>query len=173
MPPMPLEKGKLLGSDKLKALISGRKTDKPDSVNMYFHSIAAVAHKVAEHVNQHTNFGQAASEILNNGALIQVYTKASEKGDQWMLENFTTKWPSDTVTGVSFSASKTYYSTGIKGNFTFKILRNGAKDVEDERSTEPALAPKIAAPSAVTGKRVNIRPGNDSSARANVGREKR
>lgn len=175
MPPMPLEKGKLLGSKKLQALISARKTDKPESVNLYFHSIAAVAHKVAEHVNTTTNFGQAASEILNNGALVQVYTKASEKGDQWILENFTTKWPSDTVTGVKFSASKTYYSTGIKGNFTFKILRNGAKDVEDERSTEPALAPKIAAPSAVTGKRVSIRPSREPAGdrTANIGREKR
>jgi hypothetical protein len=158
MPPMPLEKGKLLGSKKLQALITGRNTDRPDSVNMYFHSIAAVAHKVADYVNENTNFGQAASEILNNGALVQVYTKATEKGDQWTLVDFNTKWPSGTVTGVSFSASKNYFSTSIKGNFTFKILRNGAKDVEDERSTEPALAPKVAAPSAVTGKRVNIRP---------------
>jgi len=30
------------------------------------------------------------------------------------------------------SAHKTYYSTGLKGNFTFQILKNGAttKDVE-------------------------------------------
>lgn len=159
MPPLPLEKGKLLGSKKLQALVSNRKTDNPDNVNMYFHSIAAVAHKVAEYVNQNTNFSQAASEILNNGALIQTYTKATEKGDQWILNSFDTVWPSNTVTGVSFSASKTYYSTGIKGNFTFKILRNGAKDVDDERSSEPALEPsRVAAPSAVTGKRVNIRP---------------
>lgn len=174
MPPMPLEKGKLLGSKKLQALISGRNTDKPESVNLYFHSIAAVAHKVAEHVNAHTNFGQAASEILNNGALIQVYTKATEKGDQWTLVDFNTKWPSDTVTGVSFSASKNYFSTGIKGNFTFKILRNGAKDVDDERSSEPALEPsKVAAPNVVTGKRVNIRPGRAEPSPDNIGREKR
>ena len=174
MPPMPLEKGKLLGSKKLQALISGRNTDRPDSVNLYFHSIAAVAHKVAEYVNNNTNFGKAASEILNNGALIQVYTKASEKGDQWSLDDFNTKWPSDTVTGVSFSASKTYYSTGIKGNFTFKILRNGAKDIDDERSSEPALEPsKVAAPSVVTGKRVSIRPTRAEPSPDNAGREKR
>ena len=171
---MPLEKGKLLGSKKLQALIAGRNTDRPDAVNLYFHSIAAVAHKVAEYVNTNTNFGQAASEILNNGALIQVYTKASEKGDQWTLDDFNTKWPSDTVTGVSFSASKTYYSTGIKGNFTFKILRNGAKDIDDERSSEPALEPsKVAAPSVVTGKRVNIRPTRAEPSPDNAGRAKR
>jgi len=173
MPPMNLEKGKLLGSEKLKELITGRKTDNPEKVNMYFHTIAAVAHKVADHINQSTNFGQAASEILNNGALVQVYTVASEKGDQWTLSKFNTKWPSDTVTGVSFSASKTYYSTGIKGNFTFKILRNGAKDVEDERSSEPALAPKVAAPNVVTGKRVKVRPRDTTPRPSGVGRELR
>lgn len=177
MPPMPLDKGKLLGSKKLQALISGRNTDRPDSVNLYFHSIAAVAHKVADHVNTHTNFGQAASEILNNGALVQVYTKATEKGDQWTLVDFNTKWPSATVTGVAFSASKNYFSTGIKGNFTFKILRNGAKDVPDDRSVEPALAPsRTATPNAVSGKRVNIRPTRSEPAPGElgqVGREKR
>jgi hypothetical protein len=144
---------------------------------MYFHSIAAVAHKVAEYVNKNTKFGQAASEILNNGALIQVYTKATEKGDQWTLVAFDTKWPSDTVTGVSFSASKNYFSTGIKGNFTFKVLRNGAKDVPDERSTEPVMAPsKVATPNVVSGKRVNIRPTRSEPSPGElgqVGREKR
>ena len=175
MPPMPLEKGKLLGSKKLQKLIAGRGTDNPGSVNMYFHTIAAIAHTVAAHVNDSTNFSQAASEILNNGALIQVYTKASEGAETWTLTGFDTVWPSNTVTGVSFSAGKTYYSTGIKGNFTFKILRNGAKDVDDERSTEPALAPKstVAAPSVVTGKRVNIRPTRSSPDAGNAGREKR
>jgi len=119
-------------SSKLKKLILERKTDDPENVNLYFHALAAVAHKVADHVNEKTKFGEAASEILNNGALIQVYTSASESGDSWTIENFRTVWPSDTVTGVKFSASKTYYSTGIKGNFTFKILKNNASDVEDD-----------------------------------------
>jgi hypothetical protein len=177
MPPLPLEKGKLLGSKRLQEVVAGRKTDNPDSVNMYFHSIAAVAHRVADHINKNTDFSNAASEILNNGALIQIYTKASEKGDQWVLQSFDTVWPSNTVTGVAFSAGKTYYSTGIKGNFTFKILRNGAKDVPDERSVEPALAPsRVATPNVVSGKRVNIRPTRSEPAPGElgqVGREKR
>lgn len=119
-------------SKKLKSLILERNTDDPENVNLYFHALAAVAHKVAEHVNDKTTFGDAASEILNNGALVQVYTIARESGDNWTIENFKTVYPSDTVTGVKFSASKTYYSTGIKGNFTFKILKNNAKDVKDD-----------------------------------------
>jgi len=119
-------------SSRLKQLILNRKTDDPVNVNLYFHTLAAVAHRVAEHVNEKTNFGDAASDILNNGALIQVYTTAKESNNRWTIEEFRTVFPSNTVTGVKFSASKTYYSTGIKGNFTFKILKNGAKDVEDD-----------------------------------------
>ena len=174
LPPMPLSQATEQGSKKLNKLIVERNTDKPESVNLYFHSIAAVAHKVAAHVNENTNFSEAASEILNNGALIQVYTKAADRGSTWELQNFDTVWPSDTVTGVKFSASKTYYSTGIKGNFTFKILRNNAKDVEDERSTEPVLAPtQVAAPNVVTGKRVEIRPRGSDDVNTDIGRQRR
>lgn len=172
--PMSLEQGVKLGSKKLKNLTANRKTDNPASVNMFYHATAAVAHKVAEYVNENTNFSLAASEILNNGALIQVYTKAVERGDTWELQSFDTVWPSDTVTGVKFSASKTYYSTGIKGNFTFKILRGNAKDIEDERSTEPVLEPKpVAAPNVVTGKRVDIRPAGTGQEVGNIGRQRR
>ena len=36
-------------------------------------------------------------------------------------------YPSQTVTGVLLDASKVYFSTGGKGNYTFTILKNGAK----------------------------------------------
>ena len=123
-------------SANLKKILRSRSTDNPDNVNLYFHAIAAVAHLVAEHINENTDFSEIASELLNNGALIQVYTKAKEKGDQWVIEKFTAQWPSKSVTGVKFSANKTYYSTGIKGNFTFKILKNGARDIPDETQTD-------------------------------------
>lgn len=121
-------------SKNLKKLIQERSTNTPENTNLFFHALAAVAHVAAKHVNESTDFSSVASTILNNGALIQVYTTASEKQGQWVLQGFKTVWPSKSVTGVMFSASKTYYSTGIKGNFTFKILTNGAKPVEDERT---------------------------------------
>jgi hypothetical protein len=37
-------------------------------------------------------------------------------------------YPSETITGVLLDASKVYYSTGGKGNYTFTILKNGAKE---------------------------------------------
>ncbi len=163
-------------SDGLKTLIAERGTKEPDNLNLYFHSIAAVAHKAAEHVNDNTNFSKAASEILNNGALIQVYTKAVEQPGQWIIQSFETVWPSSTVTGVSFSAGKTYYSTGIKGNFTFKILKNGATDVEDESNEVGQTSAKsVAKPKSMTGGRVDIRPRSSSAVTPSkgVGREKR
>jgi len=100
--------------------------------------MAAVAHEVANKVNTSTNFSQAASEILNNGALVQMYTNAKQSGNKWVLEGFRTVYPSKAVTGVVLSAGKNYSSTEIKGNFTFKILRNGAKADPEPTETEQA-----------------------------------
>ena len=119
-------------SKKLTALALGRKAAKPESVNMFFHCIAAVAHAVAKHVNENTEFSEAASQILNNGALIQVYTKASDKGNTWVINSFEPKWPGDDITAVKFSAGKTYFSTYINGKFTFKIITRGFTDVETD-----------------------------------------
>ena len=129
-------------SANLKKLMKNRSTNDTDNVNLYFHALAAIAHKVADYVNTKTNFSDAASEILNNGALIQVYTIAQEQADRWTIKEFNSKWPSNDTTGVIFSAGKTYYSTGIKGNFTFKILRNGAKPTEDDNAALADMAEK-------------------------------
>jgi hypothetical protein len=170
MPPTTIEAALSMKlTPKLKALIKGRGTDNPNNLNLYFHCIAAVAHKVAEHVNENTGFSKAASEILNNGALVQVYTDASETGGKWTLKSFNTIWPSKTVTGVLFSAGKTYYSTGIKGNFTFKILRNGAKPAKDEQEDIDTMAG-----TAKLKDRVNIRPpGARTTQTKGIGREER
>lgn len=114
-------------SPALKKLAKQRGTDTPDSVNLYYHLIAAVAHKAADEVNDKTNFSKAAAEILNNGALVQVYTKAKEGKDTWTLQDFNTVYPGESIKGVYLSAGKTYYSTGIKGNFTFKIDKGDGK----------------------------------------------
>ena len=124
-------------------LAMGRKTKRPEAVSLYYHLIAAVAHKVAEKINTNTNFGQAASEILNNGALVQVYTNAKQTGDTWVLDAFRSVYPSKAVTGVVLSAGKNYSSTEIKGNFTFKILRNGAKPDAEPSETDQATDSEV------------------------------
>ncbi len=113
-------------SDNLKRYAQSRETDNPNSVNIYYHIIAAIAHAVADKVNTSTNFSKAAATILNNGALVQIYTKAREAGENWVLQEFQTVYPSEAIKGVFLSAGKGYYSTDIKGNFTFKIDKSSA-----------------------------------------------
>lgn len=121
-------------SDSLKDVLKSRVPKNKDQVNLFFHAISAIAHKVSDHVNKNTNFGKAAADILNNGALVQVHTHANEAKGYWVITDFLTKWPGDAVTGVKFSAQKNYSSGSIKGNFTFKILLNDAKDIPDEQA---------------------------------------
>ena len=121
-------------SSTVKKLALNRKSDNPEKTNLYYHLIAAVAHEAAEQVNEQTNFSKAAADILNNGALVQVYTKAKQNQNTWELGEFDTVYPGDTIKGVYLSASKTYYSTGIKGNFTFKIDKGAGKPKEQENT---------------------------------------
>lgn len=163
----------------LKKLAKGRETKTPTSVNLYFHLIAAVAHKVEEKINTDTNFGKDAAEILNHSGLVQVYTSATERGGMWTLNKFDTRYPGTAITGVKISAHKTYYSTGIKGNFTFKILRGGAQDIvtDDPAEIEPTSEPTLK-PAALSGKRTEITPPKAnrekrSSTAQSIGRERR
>ena len=45
----------------------------------FYNMLAGVAYKVADYINENTNFSEAATDILNSSALIQVYTTAVEK----------------------------------------------------------------------------------------------
>jgi len=118
---------------RLQALYDGRKAKDMGKIIPIEHMIAAIAYKVADYVNEHTNFGQAASTILNNAALVQMYTITADSKDTITVKELNAVYPSNTVTGVLLDATKAYMSTQGKGNFTFKILKNGAKpeDVND------------------------------------------
>ncbi len=119
-------------SDNLQDLWNSRSAADPSTISPFYHMLAAVAYPVANYINDNTNFSRAASDILNFGAFIQAQTHAAQKGGNIILKPFDYTYPSTAVTGVILSAHKTYYSTGNKGNFTFKILKNGAteKDIE-------------------------------------------
>lgn len=122
---------------RLKKLMKSKLPRDTSKVNMYYHAMARVAHAVADHVNQHTDFGKKASAILNNGALVQIYTIATDKKGRWTIKEFNAEWPSKTTTGVLLSAEKPYFSTGMKGNFTFQVLRGGAKPPPEELEDTP------------------------------------
>ena len=116
---------KLKISKNLKKLAKTRTTKDPENLNLFYHLVACVAYPACEKVNEETDFSKAASDILNNGALVQVYTKLSAGSKEWTLNQFETVYPSENIAGVLLTASKNYYSTGIKGNFTFQIKKAG------------------------------------------------
>lgn len=130
-------------SDRLEKMYEGRKSKDPSRIIPIEHMLAAIAYPVADHVNKKTNFGQAASDILNNGALVQMYTDTSVSGDSITITRLTAVYPSQTITGVELDASKVYFSTGGKGNYTFTILKNGAKasEVNDMDGVETDTTP--------------------------------
>jgi len=144
-PPIDLRKIEKLGlNDNLVELALNRSTNAPGKVNLFYHLIAAVAFKSAIEVNDNTDFGKAAADILNNGALVQVYTKAKESKGKWTLNEFHTEYPGQGIKSVYFSAGKTYMSTGIKGNFTFKIDKTGSKPKDEVEA--PATIKRTAGP---------------------------
>jgi hypothetical protein len=122
-------------SKNLLKLANSRTITDPDNVNLYYHLMAAVASKAAAEVNDKTNFSSAAADILNNGALVQMYTKATSGSTTWTLQEFDTIYPSKSIKGVYLSSDKTYYSTGIKGNYTFKIDKGSGVAKDDEQTT--------------------------------------
>jgi hypothetical protein len=159
-------------------LADSRVPDNTERVNLYYHLMAVVAHKAAIMVNNHTNFSKAATDILNNGALVQVYTKAKASSSTWTLEEFNTVYPSDTIKGVYLSASKTYYSTGIKGNFTFRISKGG-DNKDDTQDTGYTREKRTVSKKEFTSRAADIALGRErpeikkEPATGNVGRRKR
>ena len=131
------------GHSNLEALYNSRRAKNMAVIIPMEHMISAIAYKVAAYVNANTNFGKAASDILNHSALVQMYTNCSETQDTISIDNFNAVYPSETVTGVLLDASKAYMSTQGKGNFTFKILKNGAKEADVSGDVEvPVAVPK-------------------------------
>jgi hypothetical protein len=164
-------------SDNLTKLAKGRDTDNPESVNLFYHLLASVATLAAIEVNDKTDFSSAAADILNNGALVQVYTKAKQDKDSWVLQSFDTVYPGESIKGVYLSASKNYFSTGIKGNFTFKIDKGTGKSKEDNVKPDTAkttpdvdLAKAAKSIAQGTSQPISMKPKKSA---VGVGREKR
>ena len=156
--------GQNLLSKRLEKMYAGRQGSDASKIIPFYHMLAAIAFQVADYVNKNTDFGSAASSILNFGAFVQVYTYAKQTGSNIVLNKFEVKYPSEAVTSVLLSAGKTYYSTGNKGNFTFQILKNGATpaDVEvadNETDTKPDVS--VADLDQVTQRRSNVKAAPD------------
>jgi hypothetical protein len=168
--PIPIESLKdisVFGKDASKKLIklaNSRETKNPQAVDFYHHLIAAIAHRVAEHVNEHTSFKKDAALILNHSALVQVYSKVTFQGKQWTLQKFGSKWPGSAVSEIALDAGKNYMSTQIKGNFTFVVdpPKKGTKDSGSAVSTSKV---KLKDPGASMSADKVTRPGRKAVSR--------
>lgn len=181
--PIDLDKiDKLKISKNLKKLAKERKTKDTKNVNLFYHLMASVAHAAAKEVNNDTKFSKAAADILNNGSLIQVYTKAKDAGKEWILQNFDTVYPGSSIKGIYLSASKNYSSTSIKGNYTFLIDKGQGKPkdsdpagAEPENISDKKPTVKLAKAADIITKGIGRKP-RAVAAKAkptNVGRQKR
>ena len=102
-------------SDNLKKIYKERTAEDPSKIVPLNHMVASIAYKVCNKINTTTNFSEAAADILNNSAFVQMYTDAKQKGDQFIIEGFTTVWPSKLFTDVTLEAQKSYSSTSSSG----------------------------------------------------------
>lgn len=135
-----------------------------------------IAFRVTKWVNERTNFGRFAAEVLNNSALVTMHNDVQKSGNSFVIRGMRAEWPSDAVSGVILTTEKAYWTTGAQGNMTFKILFHGEKPAKesatDSEPTAPAPVPNI-----VTKEPVDIRPPGtperSRQKRTGVGREKR
>lgn len=163
-------------SPKLKKLYQARTARDPAAIIPFYHALAAVAFAVEDYVNSNTGFGEAAADILNFGAFMQAYTNAKQSGGNIVISDFTYQYPSRAVTGVMLRAGKTYYSTDNKGNFTFEILKNGAKPTADDdiKSAAVDTTPNVDLDQLPRRRSsVTAAPSRDSGTEKELGRKRR
>lgn len=129
-------------TSRLKKLYLSKESKKEGKALAFFHMVTAIAFAVAKKINTSTDFSSAACDLLNNEAMVQVDTRASNTpAHTWTLESFTVKFPGNAATGVILDSEKHYSSTAIKGKFGFKILYNNAKAEEVFEPADPAEPP--------------------------------
>jgi hypothetical protein len=113
-PNLDIKKTKL--SKNLKQLYQDRTADDPSKVVPFNHLVSSIAYKVCNEINLKTNFSEAAADILNHSAFVQMYTDATKAKDgEFIIDGFRTIWPSKLFTEVTLEAQKSYSSTASSG----------------------------------------------------------
>ena len=83
--------------------------------------LAGVAKRVEEVINALPAFQSGLSLLLNNSSVVQIYTDVKKKGDDVEVTGFRAVYPPKFEKMPSLRHGKTYYSTGVKGKFTFEM----------------------------------------------------
>lgn len=107
------------------------KTENP-RYNVGYHALAALARKVATTVNKDPKFGEACLKFLNVSPIIQLHLSGSDKGGNYQVTGFTSKYPPDFRGTVGLDATKVYSATGIIGRISFSYNGGGDKDTDVE-----------------------------------------
>jgi len=131
-------------TDNLKTIYKERTAEDPSKIVPLNHMVASIAYKVCNEINTTTNFSEAAADILNNSAFVQMYTDAKQKGDQFIIEGFTTVWPSKLFTDVTLEAQKSYSSTSSSGG---KLVFNINKEPKAVPNVEQGATTDAPGPS--------------------------
>lgn len=129
-------------SDNLKSIYKDRTAEDPDKIIPLNHLVSSIAYKVCNEVNLNTNFSEAAADILNHSAFVQMYTEASKSKDgQFIIQGFKTIWPSKLFTQVTLEAQKSYSSTSSSsGKLVFNINKE-PKSIDNVEKAATTDAP--------------------------------
>lgn len=119
-------------SENLKQLYKDRTAEDPSKIVPLNHLVSSIAYKVVNEINMQTNFSEAAADILNHSAFVQMYTEAKKTKDGQFVLEFNTVWPSKLFTEVTLEAQKSYSSTSSSGG---KLVFNINK--------EPKVVPNV------------------------------
>ena len=146
---------------------------------MLFRS-AALARKVAVNINKDPKFGEACLKFLNVSPIIQLHLSGNDRGGNYQVTGFTSKYPPDFRGTVGLDATKVYSATGIIGRISFSYNGGGDLDTDVPTDSSPAKLDTDAL-NAVTQARTKLRGPGASTAREKepnfdvsvTGREKR
>jgi len=158
-------------------IYNDRSADDPSKVVPLNHMVASIAYKVCDYVNLNTNFSDAAADILNNSAFVQMYTEAAKKGSDIIIKGFRTVWPSKLFTDVTLEAQKSYSSTSSSGgklvfniNKEPKAVPNADSSSGGEPGTDVNVADYIPARSSIKAADTKQKAPDDTEA---LGRRRR
>ena len=109
------------------------------------HLVSSIAYKVCNEVNMKTDVSDAAADILNHSAFVQMYTLATKRKDQFVINGFNTVWPSKLFTEVTLEAQKSYSSTSSSGGkLVFNINKTPKTIPNEDSGPGPEAAPAVA-----------------------------
>lgn len=139
-PNFDIKKTKL--SKNLKQLYQDRNAEDPSKIVPLNHLVSSIAYKVCNEINLKTNFSEAAADILNHSAFVQMYTDASKAKDgEFVIQGFRTIWPSKLFTEVTLEAQKSYSSTASSGGKLVFNINKEPKAIDNVEKAATTDAP--------------------------------